>query len=48
MDTLLAISSLVAHVIALASVIVKITPTEVDDEVLQKVINLLKVVSLAK
>lgn len=48
METFLAVSTVVSHVIAIASIIVKLTPDQSDDAVLDKVIKLLKFVSLAK
>lgn len=42
------ILNIVTYVIAISSIIVKWTPTQKDDEILGKIINILKVLSLNK
>ena len=42
------ITAIVGGVVTIASVVVKLTPSTVDDAYLQKVIDVLKALSLAK
>lgn len=48
METFLVVSTIVSHVVAIASIIVKFTPDQSDDAMLDKVIKVLKFISLAK
>ena len=48
MESLVDVMAIVSHVIAIASVIVKITPDQKDDATLAKVMKVLKLLSLAK
>lgn len=48
MDSALDILNVVSHIVAIASVIVKLTPDQKDDAFLAKVMTALKFLSLAK
>lgn len=48
MENLVDVMTVVSHVVAIASVIVKITPDPKDDAALAKVMKLLRFLSLAK
>jgi SepF-like predicted cell division protein (DUF552 family) len=48
MESLVDVMSIVSHIIAVASIIVKITPDTKDDQALDKVMKVLRFLSLAK
>ncbi len=48
MESLVDVMTVVSHIIAIASVIVKLTPDQKDDKMLAKVISVLKFLSLNK
>lgn len=48
MESLVDVMSVVSHIIAVASIIVKLTPDQKDDAALAKVMKVLKLLSLAK
>lgn len=48
MESLVDVMAIISHVIAISSIIVKITPDPKDDKALDKVMKVLKFLSLAK
>ena len=48
MESLVDVMAIVSHIIAVASIIVKVTPDQKDDAMLAKVIKVLKLISLNK
>jgi SepF-like predicted cell division protein (DUF552 family) len=48
MESLVDVMTIISHIIAISSVIVKITPDTKDDKALEKVMKVLRFLSLAK
>jgi hypothetical protein len=48
MENIVDVMAVVSHIVAIASVIVKLTPDQTDDALLAKVMKVLKFLSLAK
>jgi hypothetical protein len=48
MESLIDVMAIVSHIIAVASIVVKITPDPKDDKALEKVVKILKFLSLNK